>query len=29
LEMHAGVTRDGKYFPLTADMVREQLKKLE
>jgi phosphate transport system substrate-binding protein len=28
-EGQAGVMRDGKYLPLTADMVREQLKKLE
>jgi phosphate transport system substrate-binding protein len=25
----AGVMRDSKYLPLTADMIREQLKKLE
>jgi phosphate transport system substrate-binding protein len=28
-EGQAEVQRDGKYLPLTADMVREQLKKLE
>jgi phosphate transport system substrate-binding protein len=28
-EGQAAVMRDGKYLPLTADMVREQLKKLE
>jgi hypothetical protein len=28
-EEQAGVMCDGKYLPLTADMVREQLKKLE
>lgn len=28
-EGQAEVQRDGKYLPLTAAMVREQLKKLE
>ena len=28
-EGQADVMRDGKYLPLTADVVREQLKKLE
>ena len=28
-EGQADIMRDGKYLPLTADVVREQLKKLE
>jgi ABC-type Fe3+ transport system substrate-binding protein len=28
-EGQADVMRDGQYLPLTADVVREQLKKLE
>ena len=28
-EGQADVMRDGKYLPLTADVVREQLKKLD
>jgi phosphate transport system substrate-binding protein len=28
-EGQAEVMRDGKYLPLTAEVVREQLKKLE
>jgi phosphate transport system substrate-binding protein len=28
-EGQADIVRDGKYLPLTADVVREQLKKLD